>query len=478
MFDTSIYYRFSEEIDDRFDENYNHLRYDEINRLLSKSRFENILPIGDKQVLKEITSGKTPRGIKYQEEGVPFLGASNIINGEVDIESCPKIEQEMHEGVLKSSKVKKGDILITMAGTIGRCAIYSYEEEANCNQAVAILRLNEDIVIPHYVVEYLDSVIGDLFFQKFQHISSQPNINLNEIKRIKVILPDKTQQKTILNEINKIRAELHNIIKMREDKLIEIKVSIIDELEFKSQIPKTYFFHKGRESTNSCFSFFEDLDRLHYLFNQPKGKLYEELIKIFHTVELNDACSEPIKRGEQPVYMEEGEVKVIKTIDLKNSYIDMDNCLRVSQEFYDEKVTAQIFKKDILIASTGYGSLGKVDIYEDDEPAMVDGHISILRLNSDYDPYFILYFLRSPLGQIQFEKWFSGSSGQIEIQPGDLGKFLIPSASDNGISFVRQCQISKKISGKLKEANLLRSKADLVRDKLSQNFQELIFRNF
>jgi restriction endonuclease S subunit len=67
--------------------------------------------------------------------------------------------------------------------------------------------------------------------------------------------------------------------------------------------------------------------------------------------------------------------------------------------------------------------------------------ISILQLREEYDPYFTAYFLRSRLGQIQFEKWFTGSSGQIEVKPEDLNQFVLPQASNEGISREKQQEI-------------------------------------
>ena len=197
------------------------------------------------------------------------------------------------------------------------------------------------------------------------------------------------------------------------------------------------------------------MEKFHYLFNAPKSQLIKQLSSKYATLPLKDLCIEPINRGEQPEYTD-GEINVIKTIDMHNRHIDFENCLKVSQEFYDAHPTAQVKKGDVLIASTGYGSLGKVDIYDRKEPAFVDGHISIVRLKEDYDPYFIMYFLRSTLGQIQFEKWFSGSSGQIEIQPTELGKFLLLSVKS--LPLTMQQKIASAISKIYNEIDQLDTK--------------------
>ena len=50
-----------------------------------------------------------------------------------------------------------------------------------------------------------------------------------------------------------------------------------------------------------------------------------------------------------------------------NDFIDYDNCLRTSRQYADNVSDAKVEKGDILVASTGYVSMGKIDIYELDD---------------------------------------------------------------------------------------------------------------
>ena len=168
-----------------------------------------------------ITSGKTPPDIHYLEQGgTPFLGATQIIDGCVLIEDAPRIEERLHTNVLRGSQVKRDDVLVTIAGTyIGRCAVFKTDEECNCNQAVAILRVNKEKITPEFLVKYLNSKIGQLFFGKFQHISNQSNINTTEITKIKVILPRKTVQEKMLKLVSEKDSALASI----EDEIKKLK---------------------------------------------------------------------------------------------------------------------------------------------------------------------------------------------------------------------------------------------------------------
>ena len=66
--------------------------------------------------------------------------------------------------------------------------------------------------------------------------------------------------------------------------------------------------------------------------------------------------------------------------------------------------------------------MGKIDVFENKTNFLVDGHLSIIRVNENYDPNFVTYFLRSDFGKTQIERLFSGSSGQIEIQPKEIDR--------------------------------------------------------
>ena len=462
MTESFYYSRFIKELEDRFDVNYNNPAYDIINSLLSKACY-SVLALGDSRCLKTITKGKTPKGLHYIDDGVPFIGSTQIVAGSVTIDDAPKIPMKIHRTRLAGSQIEKGNVLITMAGTIGRSAAYNYDDECNANQAIAILDINQEEVEPEFLARYLNSQLGQLFFCKLQTLSSQPNINFEEIKRIKLILPHTTEeQKNIVIQIQAIETEAKKLENEAETIAEEAASTLLNELgvNMPRREMSSYFFKSGEEKTIS-FSVMpsEISDRMQYLFFHPKYALLESMQERYSTVRFENICAEPIHRGEQPEYEEIGVVTVVKTVNLKNSYIDYENCLKVSQDFFEKYPSAQIKKNDILVASTGLTSMGKAVVHIKDEPTIVDGHISIVRLKEGYDPYFVTYFLRSHLGQIQFEKWFSGSSGQIEIQPEDLNQFVLPDNSEQGVSSEEQIRIASEITKRLDNSRLLRAKS-------------------
>lgn len=90
---------------------------------------------------------------------------------------------------------------------------------------------------------------------------------------------------------------------------------------------------------------------------------------------------------------------------------------------------------DILLASTGDGTLGKCCVYRNivDEsgvpiPVIADGHITIIRVNqTDIYPEYLCDYLRIGIGAKQIERLYTGSTGLIELTPSDVDSIRIPS---------------------------------------------------
>jgi len=91
-----------------------------------------------KELSEVITKGTTPTtyGFVYEKTGVNFIKVENISDsGKIDILSTPKISQECNER-LSRSIIRKNDILVSIAGTIGKTALVDDEHlPANTNQA-------------------------------------------------------------------------------------------------------------------------------------------------------------------------------------------------------------------------------------------------------------------------------------------------------------------------------------------------------
>ena len=163
-----------------------------------------------------VTKGTTPRGgnVAYLDSGVGFLRAENVAGlARLDLSKLNHIDESTHMGYLKRSILEANDILITIAGTLGRTAIVKKEYlPLNANQAIAIIRLieNQSIDLRYMVYALNAPAIQDkLTAQK--KITAIPNLTLEIVSNCLVPIPPLNEQERIvgavehaLNVVNKL----------------------------------------------------------------------------------------------------------------------------------------------------------------------------------------------------------------------------------------------------------------------------------
>ena len=145
-----------------------------------------------------------------------------------------------------------------------------------------------------------------------------------------------------------------------------------------------------------------------------------------------------IKRGITPKYVDKDGLIVVNQKCIKDGTINHEFVKYTSKDkkFSDEK---KIQVGDILINSTGTGTLGRVS-YADKKLGFsyVDSHVTILRCEN-YNPKFLFYWLR-PLEKY-IESLGKGSTNQLELSSEAISGIEIPS-----IDISKQNKISEIIS--------------------------------
>lgn len=137
-------------------------------------------------------------------------------------------------------------------------------------------------------------------------------------------------------------------------------------------------------------------------------------------------------------------VCALKSIAVRWGYVDLSTARSVSRAFYEKrKAKSGVVAGDLLINSTGDGTIGRVAVYNEKFPAVVDGHITIVRLKNPKLAWYIAAYLLSKEGQRQIYRYINGSSGQVEIYPMDIARLWIPLGNTQAVS---------KIGAKLKAA--------------------------
>ena len=94
--------------------------------------------------------------IEWEESGVPYLNVEDIRDGRIEFDGTKFISEKVDE-ILKKSRVREGQVIITMAGTIGEAAVaHKIPKKVNSNQATAKITLKQGYS-PYYLAAFLNS---------------------------------------------------------------------------------------------------------------------------------------------------------------------------------------------------------------------------------------------------------------------------------------------------------------------------------
>lgn len=174
------------------------------------------------EVAELITKGASPRwqGFEYvdDESQTLFITSENVRENYLDI-SKPKYLSNSINYKLKRSVLKKGDVLFNLVGaSIGRAAVFNLDKESNINQAVALIRLSEELS-NKYLSFYLNSENAKKHYMNEVVDFARANLSLTDTANIPIPFCSSREQLQIVSEIEKRFSEADNLEKAIDESL-------------------------------------------------------------------------------------------------------------------------------------------------------------------------------------------------------------------------------------------------------------------
>ena len=322
--------------------------------------------------------------------------------------------------------LQQNDILLnsTGTGTLGRVGLYDPSvnpyEQAVADGHVTVIRINNTIAHPYFIKHALAST-------KFQTIiidaatgtTKQKELNLSTVKQLLVPLPPIEEQ--------------HRIVAVVDDLM-----SRLDQME------ATYSEFAGPMAEHFRNLMLEKAIRgelVPQLDSEPEveqvgpapqpDEVPFELPPKWKWVQLETICSY-LQRGKSPKY---SEIKQLPVIAQKCNQWDG---LHMERALFIDPVTIESYKperflqqNDILLNSTGTGTLGRVGLYDPSvnpyEQAVADGHVTVIRINNTIaHPYFIKHALASTKFQTIIIDAATGTTKQKELNLSTVKQLLVP----------------------------------------------------
>ena len=148
-------------------------------------------------------------------------------------------------------------------------------------------------------------------------------------------------------------------------------------------------------------------------------------------VRLEDLVIKEIKRGKSPVYISKSNTLVFaQKCNTKAGYIDLSLALFLDESKLSKYPESEFMQDmDIVINSTGNGTLGRVGIYRDNDnpnnlPIVPDSHVTVIRSSITICTEYVFHTLK--YYQPYMEKLGSGSTNQTELSANIIKSLVFP----------------------------------------------------
>jgi type I restriction enzyme S subunit len=178
-----------------------------------------------KDVCVKITKGTTPStyGFPFVESGINYVKAESILeSGGILPNTFAFIDEATHE-YLKRSILCDKDILISIAGAkLGKCGFLTEQYlPANTNQAVGIVRVDQNTADPKFVYYNFVSSHTYQVINSLNSQAAQPNLNLGQLGELEFKFPPLPTQRKIASILSAYDDLIENNLK--RIKLLEEK---------------------------------------------------------------------------------------------------------------------------------------------------------------------------------------------------------------------------------------------------------------
>lgn len=137
-----------------------------------------------------------------------MLSSKNIKDGVLSLEEPRYLSKDEFSLENKRTNVKKGDILLTIVGTIGRCCLFDSSKNIVFQRSVAILKPND--TTNNLFLMYQMIMLRMVFENEAKGVA-QKGIYLRQLGNIMVIVPPKWLQESFAQKILSIESQKQSI---------------------------------------------------------------------------------------------------------------------------------------------------------------------------------------------------------------------------------------------------------------------------
>ena len=303
---------------------------------------------------------------------------------------------------LASRILRTGDIVFEVSGgskgqPVGRAlqitdkVLAKFDEPVMCASFCKLIRIDPERALPGYVFRVLQAAYADGRLDSFQ-VQSTGITNFKWkpfLEHFTIKLPDPEVQRRVAAALDLFDDLIENN-RRRVEVLEEMARAIYREWFVKFRYP-------GHENVPLIDSALGPI---------PEGWIARPLREV----------SSVVARGISPKYADEGEWVVLNQKCVRDGRVSFGPSRRQERAVSDAK---RIRTGDVLINSTGVGTLGRVAMYRGPSAGVtVDSHVTISRpAEESLNPWYALSILGM---QAEIERLGAGATGQTELRKTDV----------------------------------------------------------
>jgi restriction endonuclease S subunit len=279
-------------------------------------------------------------------------------------------------------------ILIAGNGQVGQSTYYEGKFEAY--QRTYVLSDFHSVDVK-FLYLYIDGFLKQ-HLSKLKMGNTMPYIKMGMLQNFEIPFPPLDEQKRIVAKLDEALGDLDQVSENSKTALEQI-----DTL-WKSTLHNEFTSESENDERSAC----------------PMPSLGE--------------VSSVITRGVSPVYVEDEGCAVINQRCIRDEIVNHELMRRHDSTVKPVPEAKKLLLGDLLINSTGVGTVGRVAVFCDnfnEDVVTVDSHVTIVRgiktrITSDYLKYTLINFSEELISKAQ------GSGGQIELSRASIEAIKIP----------------------------------------------------
>ena len=409
-----------------------------------------------------------PAKSKLHDSGIPFVSAVNIEQGIVSKTNMLYMTETQYS-MLRAGKLKQGDTVFCIRGSLGKHGIFPFERGAIASSLVIVRLIACAKMLPNYLDILFDSPTTKDNIKKFDNGTAQPNLSANNFQSFLYPVPPLAEQRRIVERVNELmplveeygkledaREGLDSALPGRLRKSV-LQMAVQGKLapQDPADEPASVLLERIREQRRKLIA--EKKMKAprggeSVIFTGSDGRRYEKRIDA-KGGESEPICIEDeipfdvpdnwewarletvatyIQRGKSPKYSSIEEYPVVAQKCNQWSGFSLEKAKFIDPDTVCKYGNERILQDgDLLWNSTGLGTLGRMAIYGSSKNkygwAVADSHVTVIRTHENWFDYrFAFAYFAGPSVQSVIEEQASGSTKQKELAQETVKNYLIP----------------------------------------------------